>query len=68
MQHVGWGARPEHYRLVRHALVTAIRKSSPQWDDTLAQHWRSAITAIIVPMLQSAAVHTVIAERLSEAE
>jgi hemoglobin-like flavoprotein len=38
MQHVGWGARPEHYRLVRHALVTAIRKSSPQWDDTLAQH------------------------------
>jgi hemoglobin-like flavoprotein len=67
MQHVGWGARPEDYRMVRHALMTAIRKSSAQWDDELAQHWRNAITAIIVPMLQGAAVHTaVIAEQLAE--
>jgi hemoglobin-like flavoprotein len=66
-QHVGWGARPGDYRLVREALVTAIRKSSAQWDDGLEQDWRRAITRIIVPMLQGAAVETaVVAEQLAD--
>ena len=67
MQHVGWGARPEDYRFVREALITAIRKSSAQWNDELARDWRRAITAIVVPMLEGAAVHTaVIAEQMAE--
>jgi hemoglobin-like flavoprotein len=66
-QHVRWGAKPEDYPIVRNALVRAIKGSSPEWDDTLEADWRRAVTAIIVPMLQGAAVHTAIfAEQLAE--
>jgi hemoglobin-like flavoprotein len=65
-QHVGWGARPDDYIVAREALVTAIRSGSASWDQTIEADWRSAITAILVPMLQGAAVETVIAaERLA---
>jgi len=65
-QHVHWGARPEDYVTAREALVGAIGALAPLWDDTLERHWRSAITAIIVPMLEGAAVHTAMAaERLA---
>ena len=66
-QHVRWGAKPEDYVLVREALIRAIRLSSSSWTDIVEKDWRSAITAIAVPMLQGAAVHTaMIAEQLSE--
>ena len=66
-QHVHWGAKPEDYVLVREALIRAIRLSSAGWTDTVEADWRRAITAIAVPMLQGAAVHTaMVAERLSE--
>jgi hemoglobin-like flavoprotein len=66
-QHVGWGAKPEDYVLVREALIRAIRGSSADWNDTIEGDWRRAITAIAVPMLEGAAVHTaMVAERLSE--
>jgi hemoglobin-like flavoprotein len=66
-QHVGWGARPEDYVLVREALIRAVRGSSADWNDTVEADWRRAITAIAVPMLEGAAVHTaMVAERLSE--
>jgi hypothetical protein len=36
------------------------------WNDTLEQHWRTAITSIVVPMLEGAAVDTAVwAERLA---
>jgi hemoglobin-like flavoprotein len=64
--HVHWGAKPEDYVLVREALIRAIRVSSPGWTDELERDWRRAITAIAVPMLQGAAVHTaVIAEQMA---
>ena len=66
-QHVGWGAKPEDYVIVREALIRAIRLSSSAWNDTLEGDWRRAITAIAVPMLQGAAVHTaMMAEQLAE--
>jgi len=66
-QHVGWGAKPEDYVLVREALIRAIRGSSTEWNDAVEADWRRAITAIAVPMLQGAAVHTaMIAEQLAE--
>jgi len=66
-QHVHWGAKPEDYAIVREALIRAIRLSSAGWTDTVEADWRRAITAIAVPMLQGAAVHTaMMAERLSE--
>ena len=68
-QHVHWGARPEDYVTAREALIAAIRGLSPAWNLVLEGHWRSAITAIIVPMLEGAAVHTaVMAERLAADE
>jgi len=68
-QHMHWGARPEDYVTAREALIAAIRSLSAQWDTSLEGHWRSAITAIVVPMLQGAAVHTaVVAEQLAAAE
>lgn len=65
-QHVHWGARPEDYVIARDALVGAIGSLSPAWEPSLEAHWRAAITAIIVPMLEGAAVHTALeAERLA---
>jgi len=65
-QHVHWGARPGDYLVAREALVTALKASSPQWDTTLEADWRRAITDIVIPMLQGAAVeHAVAAERLA---
>jgi hemoglobin-like flavoprotein len=66
-QHVHWGARPEDYVVAREALVAAIRALAPAWSDALERHWRSAITAIIVPMVEGAAVDAAVwAEQLAE--
>jgi hemoglobin-like flavoprotein len=65
-QHVHWGARPSDYLVAREALVAAVRAGSTHWDATLEADWRRAITDIVVPMLQGAAVETALAaERLS---
>jgi len=65
-QHVHWGARPEDYVTAREALVTAVGALNPSWTAELERDWRDAITAIIVPMLEGAAVHTaMMAERLA---
>jgi hemoglobin-like flavoprotein len=65
-QHVHWGARPEDYVTARNALVAAIGALSGKWDEALESHWRQAVTAIIVPMLEGAAVHTAMeAERIA---
>ncbi len=66
-QHVHWGARPEDYVTAREALVGAIGSLAPSWDSTLEGHWRDAVTAIIVPMIEGAAVHTALeAERIAD--
>jgi hemoglobin-like flavoprotein len=66
-QHVGWGAKPQDYFVVRDVLVRAIREGSASWTEELEADWRGAITAIVVPMLQGAAVHTaVVAEQLAD--
>ena len=65
-QHVHWGARPEHYVAAREALIAAVRGLAPTWTDALERHWRTAITAIIVPMAEGAAVDAAVwAERLA---
>ena len=67
-QHVHWGARPEDYVTAREALIAAIRGLSPDWDETLEGRWRGAITSIVVPMLEGAAVHTAVAAESLAAE
>ena len=59
-QPVHWGARPEDYVTAREALIAAIRALSPDWQSALDGYWRSAITSIVVPMIEGAAVHTAI--------
>jgi hemoglobin-like flavoprotein len=50
----------------REALVRAIAGLAESWDSALEGHWRAAVTAIVVPMLEGAAVHTaMMAERLA---
>ena len=64
-QHVHWGARPEDYVTAREALIGAIGSFSPDWTPELETHWRAAITAIIVTMIEGAAVHHALeAERI----
>jgi hemoglobin-like flavoprotein len=68
-QHVHWGAKPRDYFLVRSALIRAIRSASTSWSEELEADWRHAITAIAVPMLQGAAVHTaIVAEEMASEE
>jgi hemoglobin-like flavoprotein len=65
-QHVHWGARPEDYVTAREALIAAVRSLSPAWTSELEGHWRHAITSIVVPMLEGAAVQTaMVAEQLA---
>jgi len=65
-QHVHWGARPEDYVSAREALIAAVRALASEWNETLEQRWRAAITAIVVPMLEGAAVDAAVwAERLA---
>jgi hypothetical protein len=66
-QQVLSGARPQDYFVVRDALVRAIRSASTSWSEELEADWRHAITAITVPMLQGAAVHTaIVAEEMAD--
>ena len=68
-QHVHWGAKPRDYFIVRGALLRAIRSASASWSEELESDWRRAITAIAVPMLQGAAVHTaIVAEEMAGEE
>lgn len=60
-QHVGFGALPQHYLVARESLIAAIRALSSSWDPVLERDWRAAISAIIVPMLEGAAVATAMA-------
>jgi hemoglobin-like flavoprotein len=67
VQHVHWGAKPQDYFVVRDAIVRAIGSASTSWSEELEADWRRAITAIAVPMLQGAAVHTaIVAEELAD--
>jgi len=69
VQHVHWGAKPQDYFVVREAIVRAIRSASTSWSEELEGDWRRAITAIAVPMLQGAAVHTaIVAEEMAGEE
>ena len=65
-QHVHWGARPQDYVTAREALIGAVKSLSPSWDAALEKHWREAVTGILVPMLEGAAVQTaMVAEQLA---
>jgi nitric oxide dioxygenase len=46
-RHAGYGARVEHYPIVRDLLVEAMgRTAGRDWSDALAEDWRQAIDLI----------------------
>ena len=64
-QHVMWGARPEHYPVVRDALLASIGEAlGEHWTDQVQADWRLLIDHVIVTMLKGAtrfAIQTTIA-------
>ena len=55
-RHAGYGARAEHYPLVRDSLIDAMaRTAGPGWDEDLAEDWRLSIDLIARQMMSAAA-------------
>jgi nitric oxide dioxygenase len=55
-QHATWGVRPEHYPMVRDALLWAIEETArPAWGHQLRDDWRLALGRISALMLKGAA-------------
>lgn len=58
-QHARWGVRPEHYPIVRDALLWAIEQTAqPAWGHQLRADWNEAIGRIAALMLKGAAAAT----------
>lgn len=58
-QHVAYGAKPEHYPLVRDCLLDSIQECSGQgWTPQLRGDWFEALNAICTIMLRGAARDT----------
>ena len=56
-QHVGFGARPEHYLQVREAMLEAIGAAiGTAWNDQLRADWYDALSQICTIMLKGAAM------------
>jgi nitric oxide dioxygenase len=55
-QHVRFGAKPEHYPIVRDALVDSIaEQSGTAWNEQLRRDWTDAINVVTAMMLKGAA-------------
>jgi len=54
-RHVGYGAAPEHYPVVRDTLVSVMAEMAGEaWNDQLTQDWNSALDFIASIMLEGA--------------
>ncbi len=54
-RHVKYGARPEHYPVVRDTMIDALaRTAGPVWNDQLAQDWAAALNAVAGAMIRGA--------------
>ncbi len=54
-RHVGYGAAPEHYPVVRDTLVSVMAEMAGEaWSDQLTQDWNSALDFIASVMLEGA--------------
>lgn len=64
-RHVGYGAKPEHYPIVRDTLLGALAEVAGNvWNEQLRRDWADALNAVAGVMLEGAqraaptAVHT----------
>ncbi len=52
-RHVGYGARPEHYPVVRDTLVSVMADMAGEaWDDQLSSDWNQALDFVASVMLE----------------
>ena len=52
-RHAGYGAKPEHYPVVRDTLIgTLAALTGDTWNDQLAADWRSALDSVANVMLE----------------
>jgi hemoglobin-like flavoprotein len=55
VQHIVFGARPEHYPIVRDAMLDAIGEAmGPAWTDQLRGDWLAALNDVVALMLRGA--------------
>ncbi len=55
LRHVGYGAQPEHYPLVRDTLVSVMAEmAGDAWNDQLTQDWNGALDLVASVMLEGA--------------
>ncbi len=54
-RHVGYGAAPEHYPVVRDTLVSVMAEMAGEaWNDQLTQDWNGALDFVASVMLEGA--------------
>lgn len=54
-RHVGYGARPEHYPVVRDTMLAALAQTAgTAWNAQLAADWEQALNAVAGVMLRGA--------------
>jgi len=54
-RHAGYGARGEHYPVVRDTMIAALaRTAGPAWNAQLAADWTAALNAVASAMLKGA--------------
>jgi hemoglobin-like flavoprotein len=56
VRHLAYGTRPEHYGIVRDALLAALAwVSGERWTPELVDLWRTAIERVCISMMRGAA-------------
>ena len=56
-RHVGYGAAPEHYPVVRDTLVSVMADMAGEaWNDQLTQDWNGALDFVASTMLEGAKI------------
>lgn len=54
-RHVGYGAKPEHYPVVRDTMLATLAEfAGPLWTPALAQAWTDALNRVAAIMLEGA--------------
>ncbi|MBY0113074.1 MAG: hypothetical protein K2Y21_09645 [Phycisphaerales bacterium] len=54
-RHVGYGAKPEHYPIVRDEMLGAIQDvAGPAWTPAIGHAWGEALNAVAAAMIRGA--------------
>jgi len=54
MRHVGYGVKPDHYRLVGNALLWTLEKGlGSSWNDKIKDAWRAFYEMIAAMMISA---------------